>query len=62
VGGQQVPVYRVDYLLQGIPLAAGQHRVDLNYRLSPLPAIISLVALAGCIVGLLLVGARRTAS
>jgi hypothetical protein len=62
VNGQQIPVYRVDYLLQGILLAAGQHRVELSYHLSPLPAIVSLVVLAVCMVGLILAGTRRRAS
>ena len=57
VDGEQVPIYRVDYLLQGLPLTAGDHRVELRYHLPPLPAIISLVALVGCVVALLL--ARR---
>ena len=59
VDGQQVRIYRVDYLLQGIPLAAGQHRVELSYHLSPWPAIFSLVVLAGCIAGLILACWRR---
>jgi len=43
-------------LLQGIPVGTGNHQVELHYRLSPLPAILSLVVLAGCVVAL---GASR---
>jgi hypothetical protein len=54
VDGEQVPIYRVNYLLQGLPVTAGDHRVELSYHLSPWPAIISLVALLGCAVALFL--------
>lgn len=50
VDGQPAPIHRVDYMLQGISLAAGSHRVELEYRMSLLPGIVSLVVLAGCIV------------
>jgi hypothetical protein len=53
VDGQEVPVYRVDGLLQGLPLTAGLHRVELAYHLAPWPAVVSLVTLGGCLVGLL---------
>ncbi|MGD8624864.1 MAG: YfhO family protein [Anaerolineae bacterium] len=53
VDGREVPIRRVDYLLQGVPLAAGMHRVALSYRLSPAPAVVSLgVLLAGLAVAL----------
>jgi hypothetical protein len=58
VGGQPVPIYRVNYLLQGIPLLAGAHRVELSYHLSSWPAILSLVVLVGCIGGLILASRR----
>ena len=51
VDGEPVPIYRVDYLLQGVPVGAGARRVELTYHLSPLPAIVSLLALVGCLVG-----------
>jgi hypothetical protein len=54
VNGERVPVSRVDYLLQGVPVQAGPTRVKLAYHLSPWPAIISLAAVAGCIAGLAL--------
>jgi hypothetical protein len=57
--GQPVPILRVDYLLQGISMPAGAHRVELSYRLSPWPASLSLVVLAGCIGGLFLTYRRR---
>jgi uncharacterized membrane protein YfhO len=54
VDGQKVPIYRVDYLLQGVLLKAGGRRVELTYHLSWLPAIISLALLLGCVVALIL--------
>lgn len=32
VGGERVPVVRVDGLVQGVPVSAGRHRVRLEYR------------------------------
>jgi len=32
VDGQPASILRVDYLLQGVPLPAGSHRVELRYR------------------------------
>jgi hypothetical protein len=52
VDGQEVPISRVDYLIQGVPVTAGSHRVELTYHLALWPAAISLVALAACFVGL----------
>jgi hypothetical protein len=54
VDGERTQIHRVDYLLQGIPVKAGDHRVELNYHLSPLPAAVSLVMLLGCLAGLAL--------
>jgi hypothetical protein len=62
VDGERVPVYRVDYLLQGVPLAAGQHRVELSYHLSPWPGILSLLVLAGCTAGIVLAYRRQRGS
>jgi hypothetical protein len=59
VDGEPVPIYRVDYLLQGVQVGGGSHRVELSYRLSPVPAIISLAMLIACVVGLF-VERRRT--
>jgi hypothetical protein len=59
VDGQRVPVSRVDYLLQGVSISAGTHRVEWAYHLSPWPAAISLLVLAGCVAGLHL-GRRQT--
>jgi hypothetical protein len=53
VDGEPVSISRVDYLLQGIPVGAGEHRVELDYHQSALPAFLSVAALAACLVGLL---------
>lgn len=52
VDGQPEKILRVNYLLQGLPISAGEHRVELNYRPSPWPALTSLAALLGAIIGL----------
>jgi hypothetical protein len=58
VDGEPVPIYRVDYLLQGVQVQAGSRRVELSHRLSPVPAIVSLAMLVACIVGVF-VGRRH---
>jgi hypothetical protein len=58
VDGVRAPIYRVDYLLQGVPVEAGSRVVELTYRLSPWPAAVSLVALAVC-MAVLVLGRRR---
>ena len=47
VDGKRVPIHRVDFLLQGISVKAGSHRVELNYRMSLFPALVSLAVLGG---------------
>lgn len=59
VDGERTPIYRVDYLLKGLPIKAGNHRVELSYHLSPVPAIVSLVVLIVCLAGLFLERRRR---
>ena len=54
VDGERAPIYRVDYLLQGVPVPASAQRVTLTYHLSPLPAVLSLVVLLGCLIRLVL--------
>jgi Bacterial membrane protein YfhO len=61
VDGEEVPVERVDYLLRGVPVPAGAHRVVFRY--APLSWTIgwavSLVALLGLAVALVAGGRRR---
>jgi len=57
VDGEKANIYRVDYLLQGVPVSAGSQRVEFSYHLSPLPLVVSLLVLVGCVIGLVL--ARR---
>jgi hypothetical protein len=52
VDGQKVSIYRVDGLLQGLPLVAGLHHVELTYHLPAWPAVASLVTFGGCLLGL----------
>ncbi len=60
VDGRDVDIERVDYLLRGVPLADGEHRVEFTYE----PAswrigwILSLAGLAG-LAALIGVGLRR---
>ena len=41
-------------MLLGVPVTAGTHRVELNYRLPLLPMIVSLMAAVSCLADLLL--------
>jgi hypothetical protein len=59
VDGRQAPIYRANYLLQAIPVSADTRRVELIYRLSPWPAIVSLTTLVVCIIGLGRANSRR---
>jgi hypothetical protein len=59
VDGELVPIHRVDFLLQGIQLQAGGHRVELSYHLSRLPAMVSLVALLASLLTLIYVRRRK---
>ena len=43
------PIHRVDTFLQGVTVPAGDHRVELSYHLSPLPGIVTGMALLGCL-------------
>ena len=54
VDQQETPIYRTDYMLQGVPVAAGTHRVELSYRLPLLPMIVSLAAAVSCLAYLLI--------
>ena len=47
VDGRDVPIDRVDYLLRGVAVPAGEHTVELRYRPAAWRAgwIVSLVAL-----------------
>jgi hypothetical protein len=47
VDGRAVRIHEVNGLLQGIPVPAGSHQVEISYRLSLAPAIISLIVLLG---------------
>ncbi len=51
VDGRRVPIYRVDALLQGVPVSAGSRRVELTYHLPVWPATVSLAALVACLLG-----------
>jgi hypothetical protein len=52
VDGEEVPLERVDYLLQGVPVPSGPQRVELMFRASTLPAVVSLAVLVLCVAGL----------
>ena len=54
VDQQKAQIYRADYLLQAVPVTAGTHRLELNYRLPLLPMIVSLLAAVSCLADLLL--------
>jgi hypothetical protein len=62
VDGRDVPIERVDYLIRGVPVPAGAHRVEFSYEPSSWRVgwILSLLALIA-IAATALVGWRRRA-
>jgi hypothetical protein len=60
VDGAAAPVHRVDYLLRGVSVPAGSHRVELRFEPASWRAgwIVSLLALVA-VGGLVAVGRRR---
>jgi hypothetical protein len=58
VDGTERPIHRVDYLLQGVAVPAGDHGVELSYHLPLLPGIITGLALIGCLA--VLIARRRS--
>jgi uncharacterized membrane protein YfhO len=55
IDGQVAPVVRVDGLVQGVPVPAGSHRVELAYRAPGLRA--SFLITLGTLAAILLVAA-----
>jgi uncharacterized membrane protein YfhO len=65
VDGQTVPIYTADYLLMGIKMPPGKHRVEMHYAApaAKLGGIISMLAIAVIVgVGLYSRKHRRTNS
>jgi hypothetical protein len=62
VDGDEVPIERVDYLIRGVPVPAGKHRVEFRYEPASWRAgwIVSLLALVA-ILAAAGVGWRRHA-
>ena len=62
VDGHDVPIERVDYLIRGVPVPAGAHRVEFRYQPASWRAgwILSLLALIAILTAAL-VGWRRHA-
>jgi Bacterial membrane protein YfhO len=62
VDGREAPIVRVDYLLRGVPLGPGRHRIVLTYDPPSftIGATVSLVALLTLLVAVA-VGLRRRA-
>ena len=60
VDGQSVPIERVDYLLRGVVVPPGTHRVEFTYEPASFRAgwIISVLGLLG-VLGAVVVGLRR---
>jgi uncharacterized membrane protein YfhO len=52
IDGQSSPILRANYLLRGIRIPAGQHRVEVRYR----PATLTLgAAISGITLGLIII-------
>lgn len=54
INGERVSLYRANRLFRGVMLPAGEHRVVFSYTPWPMwsGAVVSVAALAGCIVGM----------
>ena len=59
VDGRRAPVYRVDYIVQGVPVAAGQHRVVMTYGASPWALRTQLAGFAIVFVAMISLVVRR---
>ena len=59
-GGDEVPIKRVDYLLRGVPLEPGSHRIEFRYE--PVSWRIGWITSLAAFVVLLMVVALSTAS
>lgn len=61
VDGQPSPLLRCNYVMRGVQLAAGEHRVEFRYRvpLGGLYISLSAVALGVILIGILAASARR---
>jgi uncharacterized membrane protein YfhO len=60
VDGREVEIERVNYLMRGVPLAAGNHRVEFRYEPTSwrMGWALSLAGL-GALAGLVVAGLRR---
>ena len=61
VDGREVPIERVDYLLRGVPVGPGEHRIVMTYRPWSWRAgwIISLLTALGLLAAAMWKGGRR---
>jgi hypothetical protein len=61
VDGRDAPIERVDYLLRGVPVGAGEHRIVITYEPWSWRAgwIVSLLAALGLLAAAMWKGARR---
>jgi hypothetical protein len=55
VAGKSATIHRVDYLLQGVEVSGGEHRVELDHHLPLWPALVSLLAAVVCLAGLVFI-------
>jgi hypothetical protein len=60
--GEPTMILRANYFLQGVLLDAGPHRVELQFRPSIVPMVISLLVLSGCVTALGLSWRRKASS
>ena len=63
VDGQEVEIYRADYLFRAVPLEQGQHVVEFRYRplFQPIGLVLALVVLTVlCGMGVARILGRRS--
>lgn len=61
IDGQPVPVFRCDYLFQGLTVPAGSHRVEISFRRSPVIFAVQVLAYGLCAGALVVLLRQRSA-
>jgi hypothetical protein len=48
IDGKKVPIFRCDYLFQGLAVPSGSHRVEISFRRSPMVFVTQLIVYGFC--------------
>lgn len=61
IDGEQTPIFRTDYVLRGLYLTAGEHKVEFKYRATNFDAVSAVTLIASIIIILGVVAASVAA-